>query len=46
MRVSLDWLAEFIDLPPADTLVERLTLSGFDDVEIHTSGPDLSALRV
>lgn len=46
MRVSLDWLAEFIDLPPTDALVERLTLCGFDDVEIHSSGPDLSGLRV
>jgi len=46
MRASLEWLAEFIDLPAAADLVERLTLSGFEDVEIATTGPDLSAIRV
>ena len=46
MRASLEWLAEFIDLPAAADLVERLTLSGFEDVEIATKGPDLSGIRV
>jgi phenylalanyl-tRNA synthetase beta chain len=46
MRVPLSWLAEFIDLPSADALTERLSLGGFDDVEIHDAGPDLSAVRV
>jgi len=46
MRLSLDWLAEFIDLPSDADLVERLTLSGFEDVEVARMGPDLSAIRV
>ena len=46
MRASLEWLAEFIDLPAAADLVERLTLSGFEDVEIAAKGPDLSKIRV
>jgi phenylalanyl-tRNA synthetase beta chain len=46
MRVSLEWLAEFIDLPAAADLVERLTLGGFEDVEIVSTGPDLAAIRV
>jgi len=46
MRLSLEWLAEFVDLPAAADLVERLTLSGFEDVEIAAKGPDLSEIRV
>jgi phenylalanyl-tRNA synthetase beta chain len=46
MRVSLQWLAEFIDLPAEGDLVERLTLGGFDDVEVSSTGPDLSEVRV
>jgi len=46
MRASLEWLAEFIDLPAESDLVERLTLGGFEDVEIVAMGPDLSAVRV
>ena len=46
MRASLDWLAEFIDLPGDRELVDRLTLCGFEDVEIRTLGPDLSRIRV
>ncbi|MFV1979009.1 MAG: phenylalanine--tRNA ligase subunit beta, partial [Myxococcota bacterium] len=46
MRVSLQWLAEFIDLPKEADLVERLTLGGFEDVEVSSTGPDLSAVRV
>ncbi len=46
MRVSLAWLAEFIDLPADAELVERLTLSGFEDVSIEARGPDLSQFRV
>ncbi len=46
MRVSLDWLAEFIDLPAPAALVERLTLAGFEDVEVSATGPDLGAIRV
>jgi phenylalanyl-tRNA synthetase beta chain len=46
MRVSLDWLAEWIDLPEDDELAERLNLGGFEDAEIEVSGPDLSAVVV
>ena len=30
MRLSLDWLAELVDLPPAAELVERLCVGGFE----------------
>lgn len=46
MRVSLNWLGEFIALPPEGELVERLELSGFEDVIVERLGPDLSAIRV
>ncbi|MBW2287346.1 MAG: phenylalanine--tRNA ligase subunit beta [Deltaproteobacteria bacterium] len=46
MRVSLDWLAEWIELPGDEELSERLNLGGFEDAEIETSGPDLSAVVV
>jgi len=46
MRASLEWLAEFIDLPAERDLVERLTLGGFEDVEVSSTGPDLSEIRV
>ncbi len=46
MRVALDWLAEFVPLPPAAELVERLSLGGFEDVAIEDTAPDLSAIRV
>jgi phenylalanyl-tRNA synthetase beta chain len=41
MRVPLDWLAEFVDLPGDQELVDRLNLGGFEDAEIETTGPDL-----
>jgi phenylalanyl-tRNA synthetase beta chain len=46
MRVSLEWLGEFIDLPPDLLLTERLEMGGFEDVAIEQLGPDLSAIRV
>ncbi len=46
MRVSLDWLAEFTDLPPEPELVDRLSMCGFEDVLVERGGPDLSAIRV
>lgn len=46
MRLSLDWLGEFVDLPAADELRERLEMCGFEDVFVENTGPDLSALRV
>jgi phenylalanyl-tRNA synthetase beta chain len=46
MRLSLEWLAEFVDLPPDAELIERLTMCGFEDVELVNTGPDLSGVRV
>jgi phenylalanyl-tRNA synthetase beta chain len=46
MRLSLDWLSEWISLPPDDSLVERLDMCGFEDTAIHAPGPDVSGLRV
>ncbi len=46
MRVPLEWLAEWIDLPPERELVERLEMGGFEDVQVERAGPDLSAIRV
>jgi phenylalanyl-tRNA synthetase beta chain len=46
MRVALDWLAEWIDLPEEALLAERLEMGGFEDVRVDHPGPDLSAIRV
>ena len=47
MRVSLDWLAEWIDLPESrEELQRRLTLGGLEIEGVECSGPDLSAIRV
>ena len=41
MRVSLRWLAEYVDLPELGTeeLVERLTLAGLEVEEVRELGP-------
>lgn len=46
MRLSLEWLAEWIDLPAPDELVHRLDMGGFEDARVEQTGPDLSALQV
>jgi phenylalanyl-tRNA synthetase beta chain len=46
MRVPLDWLAEFVELPGDQELVDRLNLGGFEDAEIEATGPDLSDVIV
>jgi phenylalanyl-tRNA synthetase beta chain len=46
MRLPLAWLAEFVALPPAAELAQRLEMAGFEDVVVHEQGPDLSELRV
>jgi phenylalanyl-tRNA synthetase beta chain len=46
MRVALGWLAEFVDVPPAEALAERLTTAGIEIESIERTGPDLSAVRV
>ncbi|HEY8156860.1 MAG TPA: phenylalanine--tRNA ligase subunit beta [Myxococcota bacterium] len=46
MRLSLDWLAELVDLPADAELIEGLSVGGFEDVSVTATGPDFSALRV
>jgi len=46
MRVSLEWLAEWVDLPPTDALVERLTLAGLEVDAVERTGPSLEGLCV
>ncbi len=46
MRLSLSWLAEFIDLPADAELTEQLEMAGFEDVFVESCGPDLSAIVV
>jgi phenylalanyl-tRNA synthetase beta chain len=46
MRVSLEWLREFIDLPGQEALVERFTMGGFEDVFVERKGPELSEIHV
>jgi phenylalanyl-tRNA synthetase beta chain len=46
MRLALEWLAEWIELPPDAELAERLEMGGFEDVRVERTGPDLSAIRV
>jgi phenylalanyl-tRNA synthetase beta chain len=46
MRVSLAWLAEFVDLPGDQELADRLNLGGFEDAEIEVTGPDLTGVVV
>ncbi len=46
MRLPLSWLREWVDLPAAQALRERLELSGFEDVRVRPLGPDVSELRV
>ena len=40
MIVSLDWLAEYVDLPPVDELTERLLLAGLNHESTETVGVD------
>ncbi|MBW2269023.1 MAG: phenylalanine--tRNA ligase subunit beta [Deltaproteobacteria bacterium] len=46
MRLCLDWLAEWVDLPDAAELVHQLDMCGFEDALVEQTGPDLSAFRV
>lgn len=46
MRVPLDWLREFVPLPPEPALIERLTFGGLEVAAVERTGPDLSGLRV
>ena len=46
MRISLEWLAEVVALPPREELIERLSTGGFEDVAIEDTGPDLAGVVV
>ena len=46
MRLPLEWLAEWIDLPPLQELEDRLNLGGFEDAVVEEVGSDLSGVRV
>jgi len=47
MRIPLDWLGEWIELPASEEeLVERLTVGGLEIEGVERSGPDLSQIVV
>ncbi len=46
MKLSLDWLEQFVALPPEAELCHRLEMGGFEDVVVEHPGPDLSAIVV
>ena len=35
MKLSLDWLSDFVDVPPLGALVERLTFAGIEVEGVH-----------
>jgi phenylalanyl-tRNA synthetase beta chain len=47
MRLSLNWLREFVDIPVSpEELAERLTLVGFEVEGIEPVNPDFSGVVV
>jgi phenylalanyl-tRNA synthetase beta chain len=47
MRLPLQWLKEFVDLPATpEVLADRLTLAGFEVEAIETVNPDFSGVLV
>jgi len=46
MRLAMEWLSEWIDLPEPAELTERLDMGGFEDARVEDTGPDLSAVVV
>jgi phenylalanyl-tRNA synthetase beta chain len=46
MRLPISWLEELVPLPADDALVDGLSMCGFEDVMVHTEGPDLSEIVV
>jgi len=47
MRISLAWLADWVDLPESpEELEERLTLAGVEIEDVLRSGPDLSEVVI
>ena len=46
MKVSLEWLSEWIDLPPLEELEDRLTVGGLEIEGIEQVGVDLESFVV
>src|SRR5262249_42376410 len=46
MKVSVNWLAELVELPLLETLLERLTLSGLEVEAIERPGESLRGVVV
>jgi phenylalanyl-tRNA synthetase beta chain len=46
MKVPLGWLAEWIELPPVEALVERLTAAGLEVEDVLRTGPDFAGVVV
>ncbi|MFN0061237.1 MAG: phenylalanine--tRNA ligase subunit beta [Myxococcaceae bacterium] len=46
MKVSTRWLSEFVDLPPIEKLVERLTLAGLEVEGVSRPGEGLRGVVV
>jgi phenylalanyl-tRNA synthetase beta chain len=44
MRISLKWLSEYVDLPPAEELAKRLTAVGFEVEAIERVGGNLAGV--
>lgn len=46
MKVSLQWLSEYVALPPLAELVEKLTMAGLEVEGVHRPGAALSGVVV
>ena len=46
MRISVRWLAEYVDVPEAEELAERLTLAGLEVERIERPGDALAGIVV
>jgi len=46
MRISIRWLADYLEVPPAEELAERLTLAGFEVERIERPGEALAGVVV
>lgn len=46
MKVSLNWLKDYVELPPLDALTHRLTMAGFEVEAVHRPGQALEGVVV
>ncbi len=46
MRISIRWLADYLEVPPAEELADRLTLAGFEVERIERPGEALAGVVV